>query len=257
MIKNAISEEVCDAILAKMKATPKEDGSTMPIGWAYPVIFPELVIDAYKNGEAEAEAKMQKHFEKFEIINQNSEKYFGAPVIEFVEEWLGKFSGGREVIRPHGYGGKGEYATATFRSYYGNGKGNISVHCGNLFQTVWKKFYGHLEQQVDIYDQLSYFFLLQEPVSGGELTLYDFEWEDGQKKKSNHENKEVFMADGKSIALADRETMMIRPRKGDMILFAGGQIWHRIEAVMGNQERVTLAGFLSYSQGKEKIVYWT
>ena len=99
--------------------------------------------------------------------------------------------------------------------------------------------------------------MLQTPESGGELTLYDFNWEDGQSKASNHENQFVIMPDGSQLDIEKRKKLYLNPQKGDMILFAGGQIWHRVEEVLGKRPRITLAGFLSLSHDKSKVYYWT
>ena len=42
-----------------------------------------------------------------------------------------------------------------------------------------------------------------------------------------------------------------------MILFQGGNIWHRVETVRGNKPRITLGGFGGTSLNKEKIYYWS
>jgi Rps23 Pro-64 3,4-dihydroxylase Tpa1-like proline 4-hydroxylase len=99
--------------------------------------------------------------------------------------------------------------------------------------------------------------MLQQPESGGELSLYDLEWENGQGKANNHENREVRLADGTMRNIENDEVQMIDPQKGDMILFAGGQIWHRVESVQGNRERITLGGFLSFNYEKDAVVYWS
>ena len=259
LVKNAMPENVCDEIITAMEKLPRDQGTTMPIGWAFPVIFAHLINEAFRDGEEKGKAKMHAYFANCAKIFENSSQYFSVDVRKWIEDWLDRFSGGLPIKIPKGYSGEGNYAATTYRSYSGRGVGHISVHCGNWFQTVWKEFYAHLENQVRVYDQLSYFFCLQQADQGGELSLYDFEWEEGQSKSSNHENKTVLMADSASLKIENRKKMLINPAKGDLILFAGGQIWHRVEAVKGKTERVTLAGFLSFAKNtdKECIYYWT
>jgi hypothetical protein len=259
LVKNAMPENVCDEIIAAMKKLPRSLGTEMPIGWAFPVIFAHLANEAFRAGEEKGKQKMSAYFADCAKIFQNSRDYFSVDVRRWIEEWLDRFSGGVPVKIPEGYAGQGNYAATTYRSYLNRGVGHISVHCGNWFQTVWKDFYAHLETQVMVYDQLSYFFCLQQADQGGELALYDFEWENGQRKSSNHENRTVLMADDSSLDIEKRQKMLINPAKGDLILFAGGQIWHRVEAVRGKTERVTLAGFLSFAKDKKNkcVYYWT
>ena len=42
-----------------------------------------------------------------------------------------------------------------------------------------------------------------------------------------------------------------------MIVFAGGQIWHKVQAVGGTKERITLGGFLSLSNDDKSVFTWT
>lgn len=257
LVKNALSEATCDAIIAKMNKTPEKDRSSISVGWCFPTVFAPLVQEAFRKGDLGGAEKMREYFQNCKAIVEDSESYFGAPVTELIETWLGKFSGGKKFDVPVGYDGKGSYAHTTFRSYYPKGVAYVSIHCGNYFQTVWQEFYQHLEEQVDVYDQLSYFFLLEAPESGGELSLFDFEWELGQGKKNNHENEEVMLPGGKTLQVKERQKMMIRPQKGDLVLFAGGRIWHSVEHVYGKRPRITLAGFLGHRQGKQSYMYWT
>ncbi len=257
LIKNALNEKQCNILLRNADDLLKDKGAEMPVGWAFPLIFAELINTVFREGEESGKQRMKDYFLKCKEIHDNSENYYGLNVNELIESWLTKFSGGLPIQRAKGYDNEGEYIGHTLRSYRGHGKGNISVHCGNWFQTVWKQFYGHLEAQVNVFDQLSYFFLLQKPESGGELSLYDFEWEEGQSKASNHENTSVKMANGEEIKLKNRRKMMIHPMEGDMIIFAGGQIWHRVEDVLGDKERITLGGFLSFSRDNQAVVYWS
>ena len=65
------------------------------------------------------------------------------------------------------------------------------------------------------------------------------------------------MADGSLRNIENEEVQLIDPQKGDLILFAGGQIWHRVEQVMGSRERVTIGGFLSFNYEKDAVCYWS
>jgi hypothetical protein len=256
-VRGAIPEDVVDQINAAAANLPQDIKVMMPVGWSFPPIFAAQIGQAFRNGEEEGMRRMKSYFEISEKFYHNSKDYLGVDTTALVEKWLTAFSNGLPMAIPKGYDNEGQYANCTYRAYYGNGEGNISIHCANYFQTAWQKFFNHLETQTDVYDQLSYFFMLQEPESGGELTLYDFEWEKGQTKKSNHENKEVIMADGSIRYIDGEEVQIIDPKKGDLILFAGGQIWHRVEEVLGTRERITLGGFLDYGWDKKKIFYWS
>ena len=257
LVRNAIPAEICDLIIANGRKAPEAEKAQMPVGWSFPPIFAALVGQAFKQGEEVGRKIMADYFMRCADYRTHSKDYFGVDTTEIVESWLAKFGGGCEIDVPYAPEHKGLYAGSTLRAYKGNGEGNISIHCGNYFQTCWQKFYEQLETHVDVMDQLSFFFMLQQPEHGGELSLYDLIWENGQTKKTNHENKEVILADGSIRNIENDQVQYIDPQKGDMILFAAGQIWHRVEAVLGSLERITLGGFLAYSYDKKKIYYWS
>ncbi len=48
----------------------------------------------------------------------------------------------------------------------------------------------------------------------------------------------------------------IRPIKGDIIIFQGGNIWHKIETVMRKNPRISFSGFMEISLDKKKFYYW-
>jgi hypothetical protein len=52
-------------------------------------------------------------------------------------------------------------------------------------------------------------------------------------------------------------TTPIRLAPGDMILFTGGRIWHRVEPVEGESERVTIGGFVALAQDGERVYFWS
>jgi hypothetical protein len=257
LVRNALPAEVCDMIIANSSKLPVDQTAQMTVGWTFPPIFASLVGQVFKEGDEAGRKAMADYFQRCAYFYNHSEEALGVNTTTLIEGWLKALGGNLEVGVPVGYGGKGLYTGTTLRAYKGNGEGNISIQCGNYFHTTWQKFYEQLETQVDVYDQLSYFYMLQQPEQGGELSLYGFEWENGQGKKSKSENTEVIMADGGVRNIEDEEVQSIDPQKGDMVIFAAGQIWHRVEQVLGARERITLGGFLAYSYDKLKIYYWS
>jgi len=91
------------------------------------------------------------------------------------------------------------------------------------------------------------------PDAGGELALFDLVWPKspesvvGAEQLSNEERNDV---------LENLKTMNIQPRAGDMILFAGGRIWHRVKDVEGENNRTTIGGFATLSKDEKEIIMW-
>jgi hypothetical protein len=144
----------------------------------------------------------------------------------------------------------------TFRFMMPN-LGGLFIHCGNLFQRQSEFFYSMLEGDVDMENQLSYFIVLQNPESGGELTLYDILWKDVQKKDHPENNEYVIGRDGERIYVKDLCKAQVRPEVGDILIFHGGPIWHRVEDIVGSGPRVTLGGFLNFSKDRKDLYYWS
>ncbi|PCH95433.1 MAG: hypothetical protein COB85_04565 [Bacteroidetes bacterium] len=131
-------------------------------------------------------------------------------------------------------------------------KGAIGSHVGNDFNYKMPEIQ-LLDSMAKLEGQLSYFLLLEQPESGGELVLFDLLWPESPESISNQEqlgNEE------RDEVLDNLQKMHIAPQAGDMILFAGGRIWHRVKDIGGSVDRITIGGFATFSRNEEKIIIW-
>jgi len=188
------------------------------------------------------------------------EKFPQLSGVDFVGEMksiIEKISGKRPVAPPKGTENEGIYNPATYK-YLVPGQGEFKAHCGNYFHNEFPFIYQHMKEISIIKDQMSYFVMLSPSSSGGELTLYDIEWSDAEIRKSGdtilvtHDGKEVDLLDEKKLA-----RKKLTPRPGDMIVFAGGQIWHKVEVAQGEKPRRTIGGFLTYAKDDKSIYIWS
>lgn len=254
LIRNVLSQEEVATLLQNFARISQDRLSSMPEGGIFPPVFAQVA--QWKNTTRET---YEKYFADCLQYKHDFEKDFGVNFEAKMNAIFTAMSGDREVMVPAGYDGNGSYAFATIRSL-NNKAGNISIHCGNYFQTAFSKFYEHLTETTNVIDQLSYFVMLQTAETGGELTLYDIDWQDAQFKEDPKENNEIIGVNGNKIDVRDsagRKKLYVNPQAGDMILFAGGQIWHRVERVRGNRSRITIGGFMGYSHDKKNICYWS
>jgi hypothetical protein len=176
-----------------------------------------------------------------------------------LEKSLCKISNNSEVVIPSGYSQKGRHTHSTIRIYPPKG-GFIAAHCGNYFQQEFPDFYKHLGSQIEVKNQLSYFVTIQKPEKGGELTLFDLLWEEGQTKVDPNEDNELILPGNQKLDITQNGSLKrrkIEPDAGDLLLFSGGRIWHRIEPIIGQIPRITLGGFLAYSEPTNKLFYWS
>ncbi|MFT6708882.1 MAG: hypothetical protein ACJATF_003746, partial [Flavobacteriales bacterium] len=90
-----------------------------------------------------------------------------------------------------------------------------------------------------------------------ELNFYNLFLEDSKYKTDAAENKFIKHADG-VIDIDDEKLrrVSINYEEGDMFVFSGGRIWHRVEHVKGKTTRITLGGFIGKSKIDEGYKFW-
>jgi len=98
---------------------------------------------------------------------------------------------------------------------------------------------------------------MQNSESGGELTIYDMLWDNVKSKASPEENNYVIDEAGRDLYLKDVRSFSVRPKVGDILIFAGGPIWHRVENIKGTIPRITFGGFLNFSKDGKELFYWS
>ena len=137
------------------------------------------------------------------------------------------------------------------------GKGELIIHCENLFFNEFPRFFELLQAQ-DIKDnKLSYFLTLNAAQAGGELCCFDINW---SRVKKRLENELLEDEDKQTIDIVNDVNVQrhfIKPEPGDLLLFAGGNVWHRVEKVGGEQSRITLGGFIAETTTPDKYYIWS
>ncbi len=173
-----------------------------------------------------------------------------------LNEVLSMMSGGREVTIPKDRNNS-EYTPTTIRVLE---EGQfMGWHFGNQF-LYCTPGYKHLKTQIDTTAHLGYFLVLSEAEAGGELILYDLEWdetewldtESGGRKRNGTVNGQ-FIAD----VMEDFEKMAVKPKAGSLFIFDDSRILHRVSTVEGERRRITVGGFVAFSANREKVYYWS
>lgn len=259
LVKNFLTEAEVDTIMSHISIAENDTPAHTAVGYTYPPVFAEFSNRIKNESGEQKEKSILSYFEKTTTYNREFENNFGVDVKGRIEKAYAAISGNREILVAEGMNGQGHYPFATFRCLVPD-KGLMSVHCGNYFGKTFETFYAELTKKVTVENQMSFFIMLQEPEAGGELSLFNFRWKSGQTKSNPSEDNEIIQPDGTKMYVEDDKNIIkdkIRPKKGDMILFQGGNIWHRVETVRGNIPRITFGGFIGISNDQEKFYYWS
>jgi hapalindole-type alkaloid chlorinase len=144
--------------------------------------------------------------------------------------------------------------TSTIRFCYPDG-GGMNTHVGNMFPTIYPLFYSFLNKLMNIERQISYFVMLSKPETGGDLVLFDALW--GDFILYDTTTKSIVRSDGERVSLTDLDYQPVSPEPGDMILFNGGDIWHKVDNLLGTKSRITIGGFLAKTRDSTNVYVWS
>ena len=248
VIRNVFSEAEIAEVKSALFRVPEADMMQTPSGRLFPAPFAAM---------SDTGSMLDMYFNKLHTLYAVMEK---EPAIKALHEKMDHIfksvSKNYQVSIPHNNIRHAPVSAGTFRIFM-PGKGGLHVHCGNLFQAQSEQFYSLIENDVDRDDQLSYFLVLQNSETGGELTIYDMLWDNVKRKETQEENDFVIDDNDKRIYLKDVASFSVRPKVGDILMFCGGPIWHRVENIGGAIPRITFGGFLNYSNDDKELFYYS
>jgi hapalindole-type alkaloid chlorinase len=164
--------------------------------------------------------------------------------IDRVQRILSAIAGGRNTRVPFGSNDQ-PYTPFTIRSIPPGER--FGLHTGNFFYET--SAYDRLREQLDTSDQISFFTPLRNAESGGELEIFNLRW--GDKNTPRHHQKI-----NTSEVEANYSSLLYDLENGEMIVFDGGRLYHRVNLVVGNLHRYTLGGFAALSQDRSEVLYW-
>lgn len=252
IIRNVFNRAELDKMIAAHDKLGPETKYISDTGMVfYPIPFSR--IDQTVEG---AQEEMKKYFLEYEEIWKNFPTQFGVDYEGRVHEVLTKIAGGRKLETPRGPNDVGYYSPAGLKHLI-PGEGHFKAHCGNLFHKEFPTFYTHMNQISKVENQMSYFVMIDKPLKGGELTIYDVLWTEAEIRL-----KGDTVLQGKNGELYDLEDetkvrrQHLDPGPGDMIVFSGGRIWHKVELVQYTR-RLTCGGFVSLSIDDTKLFTWS
>ena len=198
----------------------------------------------------------KEYFLHRRIFWKNIEERIGFDIIQHITALLQRISAHKTVSPCPGIDFNGHCNPLIFRTYP-VGMGGLTVHCENQVYSNYSSYFGHLSSMTDMMDLISYVAILDPCELGGSLVLYDIEWKHAQVKVHNGK---LASESGEEFDLAkDRKIrkQKIKLEAGDLVIFAAGQIWHKVDEIEGNKPRVTLGGFISKALNKDQFYIWS
>ena len=238
--------------VAQMKAfletMPSEEYMPTPSGKIFPAPFATIT---------DAEERLNNYYQNLQLLDNYKAS---VPAVKNLSDKLDAYFRGVatdfQVSIPVNKIKDKPVAPGTFRLFY-PGMGGLHVHCGLLFQAQSMFYYSLLENDIDMDEQLSYFVVLQQSEEGGELTIYDMLWDKVKRKEAPENNDFVIDEAGNHIYLENVRNFAVKPQPGDILVFSGGPIWHRVEDIKGQSPRITFGGFLNFSNNDKELFYWS
>lgn len=252
VIKNFISNEEVVSVKNGYRSLSQNIITHINSGFdSYPMSFAQLDQMVQRGLVFEDDYfKISNHF----ITNFN--QTFGINFFERLKSLVHLSNLDLTIDIPQDSKGENKYVPFTFRELF-PGDGCLKAHCENLFYKEFPSFFNHINRFSTQENQLSFFLVLQNGGSGGELTLFDLLWEDNQRRT---DDTHVYLAPDKILSFDNEEEIkrdMLKPEEGSLVVFYGGNIWHRVEMINSGTSRLTLGGFMSFSHDGSKLFCWS
>ncbi|BAZ48793.1 hypothetical protein NIES4103_14030 [Nostoc sp. NIES-4103] len=191
----------------------------------------------------------EQYFEDAQVFRTECERFFGSQknFETHLAQLLAKIAGDRKISLPLGPGGT-PYSPATIR--WVDPGGTIAPHCEKIYFKAGAAAF-ELINQIAVADTIfSFFMVMTKPEAGGELVLYDFNW---QNQNGNGVGKQT----NTKYLESHCNPTPIPISEGDLIIFNAGQIWHQISEVKGTMPRITIGGFISFSKDDKTLYYFS
>lgn len=215
----------------------------------YPLTY---AIIHEKESKEKSEAVLQEYFEEAKIANEHYPELAGGAALQAVEHILRALT--NDSISLLEMEDKA-FARYNIRRMRPHASYAIEIHCENSFlNQLNPRLRKFLFETVDIEEALSFYAVLQKDA-GGDLLLFDKQWSDyavdaGNLDEATRNNKHLFFKQDENL-----EQTRLELQEGDMVVFRAAQIWHCIDEVRGDRDRVTIGGFIAPSKKDKKIIY--
>lgn len=252
LIKNFLNNKEVNNALAGIWNTPYQQKTRINDGFfSHPITFAQ-----FTQLKEAGQLTLDDYCKIAHELLTTQEKKLGFDVVKKLCNFLNTYSAFNQISPIINKENGQELVPFTIRELLPS-KGELIIHCENLFFKEFPQFFDLLKW-LDIKDnKLSYFITLSEAETGGELCCFDLNW---SNTKTRIDDEQLQNEDFQTINIvnnADVKKYYIKPAAGDLLLFAGGNVWHRVEKVGGFKSRITLGGFIAETTTPGKYYIWS
>ena len=237
IVRNLVDKETTSGFVSALESNQYE----MPLNKYYWGTVYGRVLTSKLND-------LDKYYESALEYNTKQPSIWGPEKVLNWQDFLGSILSmlyDKQANIPHFSNGNSCHSSTIRFLSEGNG---LVTHSDNRFPAEEPKF-EDLKSISILEDVISYFVLLQKPSSGGELTVFNARW----NNKQNHPEHEHECIE--SIELEQSRTLELDV--GDLLVFQGGDIYHRVEPIIGPIPRITIGGFITPSIDNTSVYFWS
>lgn len=199
-----------------------------------------------------ANDELKSYFKHCEGLQNEFHRHLGVDVLGRIKAVLQDIAEGIEIDVSRLSGYPGQLAELTVR-FLQPGTGRLKPHCENYFFKEFGQLFSNLNIE-EVFNPVSFFLLLQTPPKGGDIVLYDLEWKDAEKRIGD---EEVETKKGKRHRFEALPQVALPVEAGDLLIFAGGEIWHQVSPPEALPARISMGGFISLSPSLDRLYLWT
>ncbi len=249
IIRNVLSNDLIVQTTNQFNEVPDDIKVLLPNG--------EGAVYPLPYSMAHSESLTKKYFSSVKAAKPYIQKKLSICPQHFVRDNLSKYTQKKIEIIPNM--DDHEFSGLNLRKLKPDSTG-ISIHCENSFlHQLNPPFREHLENKLELFNQLSFFFVVKKNDESGDIVLYDKEWDNFKVKHENFTDKEQKSDDLVFFKLNNAKNVQsqnVKLQSGDLFIFRAGQIWHRVKNIKNCGDRITMGGFLSKSKKNDSIYFW-
>lgn len=252
LFKNFLSEQETETLKSGFHDLPVNEKTKVNDGFfSYPLSFAQ-----FTQQKAHGQLSVQDYVNIARKLENELHTHFKLNITEKLCNFLQQFTEYKEVSPIYNNEHQSYLVPFNIRELL-PGQGELIAHCENLFFEEFPDFFNWLQLMNISENKLSYFVTLQESTEGGELCCFDINWANVQHRESpvllkDKANRQINLEDANTV-----KRFFIKPNAGDLLLFAGGNVWHRVEKIRGKNSRITLGGFIAETTTPGKYYIWS